>query len=42
MLMTGYLNASSPANRAHLVNAFRRGVRESGYVESQNVMIDYR
>src|SRR6476659_9175529 len=38
----GFLSASSPANRAHLVNAFRRGVRESGYVESQNVTIDYR
>jgi putative ABC transport system substrate-binding protein len=38
----GFLSASSPANRAHLVNAFRRGIREIGYVESQNVSIDYR
>jgi ABC-type uncharacterized transport system substrate-binding protein len=38
----GFLSASSPANRAHLVNAFRQGIRESGYSESQNVVIDYR
>ena len=38
----GFLSASSPVNRAHLVNAFRRGIQESGYIESQNVAIDYR
>src|SRR3981189_2675326 len=38
----GYLCGSSPADRAHLVTAFRRGVRESGYVEGQNVAIEYR
>src|SRR5215470_9030722 len=38
----GYLCGSSPASRAHLVTAFRRGVRESGYVEGQNVAIEYR
>jgi putative tryptophan/tyrosine transport system substrate-binding protein len=38
----GYLCGSSPAGRAHLVTAFRRGVRESGYVEGQNVAIEYR
>ena len=42
MPVIGFLSASSPVNRAHLVNAFRQGVRESGYVESQNVTIDYR
>jgi putative ABC transport system substrate-binding protein len=42
MPMIGYLSASSSADRTHLVNAFRRGVRESGYVENQNVTIDYR
>ena len=38
----GYLSASSPAGRAHLVTAFREGVRESGHVEGQNVAIEYR
>jgi putative ABC transport system substrate-binding protein len=38
----GFLSASSPANRAHLVTAFRQGIRESGYVEGQNVAIEYR
>jgi putative ABC transport system substrate-binding protein len=38
----GYLSASSRAGRAHLVTAFREGVRESGHVEGQNVAIEYR
>jgi ABC-type uncharacterized transport system substrate-binding protein len=42
MPVIGYLSASSPAGRAHLVTAFRRGVRESGYIEGQNVAIEYR
>jgi putative tryptophan/tyrosine transport system substrate-binding protein len=42
MSVIGFLSASSPANRAHLITAFRRGVRESGYVEGQNVAIEYR
>jgi putative tryptophan/tyrosine transport system substrate-binding protein len=42
MPVIGFLSASSPANRAHLITAFRRGVRESGYVEGQNVAIEYR
>jgi putative tryptophan/tyrosine transport system substrate-binding protein len=42
MPVIGFLSASSPAGRAHLVTAFRRGVRESGYVEDQNVAIEYR
>ena len=42
MPVIGFLSASSPAGRAHLVTAFRRGVRDSGYVEGQNVAIEYR
>ena len=42
MPVIGFLTASSPANRAYLVSAFTRGVRESGYVEGQNVAIEYR
>ena len=42
MPVIGFLSTSSPGNRAHLVTAFRQGVRESGYVEGQNVAIEYR
>ncbi len=38
----GVLSASSPSGRTHLVTAFRRGVREGGYLEDQNVTIEYR
>jgi putative tryptophan/tyrosine transport system substrate-binding protein len=38
----GYLSGSAPEDRRHLVAAFRRGVRESGLVEEQNVVIEYR
>ena len=42
MPVIGFLSGSSPANRAHLVTAFRQGVRESGYVEGHNVAIEFR
>src|SRR6516165_7829918 len=42
MPVIGFLSGSGPAGRTHLVNAFRQGVRESGYVEGQNVGIEYR
>jgi putative tryptophan/tyrosine transport system substrate-binding protein len=38
----GFLGSSSSADRARLVTAFRQGVRETGYVEGQNVAIEYR
>src|ERR1700680_2787326 len=38
----GFLNAGAPAERAHLVAAFRLGLKESGYVEGQNVTLEYR
>jgi len=42
MPVIGYLSASSPVGRGHLVSAFRRGLNDSGYVEGQNVAIEYR
>jgi putative tryptophan/tyrosine transport system substrate-binding protein len=42
MPVIGFLGSSSSADRARLVTAFRQGVRETGYVEGQNVAIEYR
>jgi len=42
MPVIGFLRASTAAGSAHLVAAFRRGLRETGYVEGQNVAVEYR
>jgi putative tryptophan/tyrosine transport system substrate-binding protein len=38
----GYLNASSPTINPEFLVAFHRGLAETGYVEGQNVTIEYR
>jgi ABC-type uncharacterized transport system substrate-binding protein len=38
----GYLHTASPGPFAPFVAAFRQGLRESGYIEGQNVAIEYR
>src|SRR6185312_15466231 len=40
--LIGFLNGASPAGYAPYVAAFRQGLKEAGYVESQNVTIEYR
>jgi putative ABC transport system substrate-binding protein len=42
MPVVGFLSGSWPADRALFLTAFRQGVRETGYVEGQNVAIEYR
>ena len=42
MPVVGFLRVTSPANSTHLVAAFRQGLREAGFVEGQNVVIEYR
>src|SRR5215470_9251286 len=42
MPVIGYLSSRSPDETAHLVAAFRRGLGENGFVEGQNVTIEYR
>src|SRR5262245_57914828 len=42
MPVIGFLGISAPVYRARYLTAFRQGLRESGYVEGQNVAIEYR
>ena len=38
----GFLEASTPSAIAARIDAFRQGLRELGYVEGKNIVIDYR
>ena len=38
----GFLGNSTAALEANLVGPFREGLRDLGYVEGQNVLIEYR
>jgi putative ABC transport system substrate-binding protein len=38
----GYVGAGSPATAGHHAQAFVQGLRELGYVEGQNIAIEYR
>jgi putative ABC transport system substrate-binding protein len=38
----GYLGPVSPSAGARLLESFRQGLRELGYVEGHNISIDYR
>ena len=42
MPVIGYLSQRSPTDSASIVAAFRQGLKEEGYVEGQNVVIESR
>src|SRR6476646_4811217 len=42
MPVVGFLNVASPGPLRQQIAAFREGLKESGYVEGQNVAVEYR
>jgi len=42
MPVVGFLSSRGPGDDPHLVAAVRQGLKEAGYVEGQNVAIEYR
>src|ERR1700738_5339832 len=38
----GVLSARAPEESAHLVEAYRRALKEGGFIEGQNVAIEFR
>ena len=38
----GFLSATSPSSNAESIEALRQGLRELGYAEGQNIVIEYR
>ena len=41
MPVVGFLRSTSLADSTHLVTAFRQGLKEAGFVEGRNVVIDF-
>src|SRR4029077_4202924 len=42
MPVIAFLRDTSLADATHLVAAFRQGLKEAGFIEGQNVLIEYR
>jgi putative tryptophan/tyrosine transport system substrate-binding protein len=41
MPLVGFLSSQDLTGRRHIVDAFRRGLGEAGYVDGQNVAVEY-
>ena len=42
MPVVGFIHILSPENVPHFVPAFRQGLKEGGFVEGQNIAVEYR
>ena len=42
MPVIGFLSSATAGPTAYLLDAFRNGLGESGYIEGQNIAIEYR
>ena len=42
MPVVGFMHILSPENVPHFVPAFRQGLKEQGFVEGQNLVVEYR
>jgi putative ABC transport system substrate-binding protein len=42
MPFVGFLHSAAPGQISDLIEAFRAGLKESGFTEGQNVAIEYR
>src|SRR5262245_35835820 len=42
MARIGYLNPGDPGSRTYRTEAFRQGLKELGYIEGKNIIIEYR
>ena len=42
MPVIGFMSARSPEDSVHLVEAFRRGLKEGGFTDGENVVIQFR
>jgi putative ABC transport system substrate-binding protein len=42
MPLVGFINSASSGGYGYAVDAFRQGLKETGYVEGQNVAVEYR
>jgi len=42
MPVIGFMSSRSPEDSPHMIEAFRRGLKEGGFVEGENVAIEFR
>jgi putative ABC transport system substrate-binding protein len=42
MPVVGFLHAASPDTNTDRLRAFRQGLKEAGFIEGENVAIEYR